>query len=89
MENCPVCKATFRGKHTCHRCKSDLAPLISVEKRAAACLAAARTALANKDYAGAFALSRTSLGLKKSREARSMCVYTGLLAEKKISAAGR
>jgi len=34
MENCPTCKAKYRGENICPRCGSDLSPLIRIEKQA-------------------------------------------------------
>ena len=31
MERCPVCRARFQGETVCHRCGSDLAPLLAIE----------------------------------------------------------
>jgi hypothetical protein len=80
MEACPACKAPFKGGQTCHRCKSDLRPLIAVKERAAACLAAARAAFGQNDYQAAFGLACKSLALKRSEEAESICRYAGFLA---------
>jgi hypothetical protein len=80
METCPACKAPFKGRQICHRCKSDLRPLIAVEERAAACLAAARAAFEQNDYQAACGLACQSLALKRSGEAESLYRYTGFLA---------
>jgi hypothetical protein len=34
MERCPVCRASWKGKPACRRCKSDLTDLIALEKQA-------------------------------------------------------
>jgi hypothetical protein len=80
METCPACKAPFKGGQTCHRCKSDLRPLIAVAGRAAACLAAARAAFEQNDYQAACGLACQSLALKRSGEAESLYRYAGFLA---------
>lgn len=80
METCPACKAPFKGGQTCHRCKSDLRPLIAVAERAVACLAAARVAFGQNDYQAACGLACQSLALKRSQEAESLCRYAGFLA---------
>ena len=80
METCPACKAPFKGSQTCHRCKSDLTPLIAVAERAAACLGAARAAFEQNDYQAAWGLACQSLALRRSQEADSLCRYAGFLA---------
>jgi hypothetical protein len=80
METCPACKAPFKGRQTCHRCKSDLRPLIAVEERSAACLAAARAAFEQNDYQAARSLACQTLALKRSQEAESLYRYAGLLS---------
>ena len=80
METCPACKAPFKGRQTCHRCKSDLRPLIAVSERSTACLAAARAAFAQNDYHAACGLACQSLALKRSGEAESLYRYAGLLS---------
>jgi len=35
MERCPICRATVGDIETCRRCKTDLTPLLRVERTAA------------------------------------------------------
>lgn len=36
MERCPVCRATVTDTETCRRCRTDLAPLLRLERQAEA-----------------------------------------------------
>ena len=34
MEQCPTCKARYRGGEVCHRCQTDLSQVLAVEQAA-------------------------------------------------------
>ncbi|PIE70571.1 MAG: hypothetical protein CSA22_06835 [Deltaproteobacteria bacterium] len=53
MDACPACKAAYKGKGVCHRCKTDLKPFLRLEETAAAHAEKARRALQEAAYAEA------------------------------------
>ena len=72
MKHCPVCNAGYKGGGSCHRCKTDLSPLLAVEARAARYLDLALAALRRNDYTAVRRLARKSLALKSSPEAEKL-----------------
>lgn len=65
MQNCPACRARYKGESLCARCGADLTlPLLS-EQQAEDYLQRAIQLLANDDHASAVAVIQQSLLLKQ------------------------
>lgn len=50
MERCPTCKARCKEKRVCRRCKTDLGPLLDMERDARKHYAEAAEAYKTNDY---------------------------------------
>ncbi len=83
MNRCPTCRAKYKGKPVCYRCKTDLAPLLDVEERAAAHADAARVALESDDPETMFFHARRSFSLRRTPESRCLLASAALLAKRR------
>jgi len=75
MDLCPICKAAWAGKETCHRCKSDLTGFMEIERGAEAELAMAVAAFKEKEYRTAYFHGRRSCSLKRTKQGERLCLY--------------
>lgn len=66
--HCPTCGAPRGQDATCYRCKSDLSPLIGLEREADAWRAEARRCYAQGWYRQAAALAQRALRIETSSE---------------------
>ncbi len=82
MERCPTCKAKFKGKPVCHRCKTDLSLLIKIEKDAAMHLGKAYRALDKGDYEDMFFHAKRSYSLRQLPATQKTLASAALLTRR-------
>ncbi|HSW47310.1 MAG TPA: hypothetical protein VLM89_17235 [Phycisphaerae bacterium] len=85
---CPTCGAARHGESVCHRCKSDLRPLIDLELSVDALTARARRCYARGWYRQAAALAGKAVSLEQSPESLSLLACASIMAGDFPSAAG-
>ncbi len=83
MERCPTCRAKYKGKPICYRCKTDLGPLLDVEERAVAHSEAAHAAHESGDPETMFFHARRSFSLRRTPESRRLLAGAALLARRR------
>ena len=66
MERCPTCGARHAGGPSCHRCRTDLRQVLSVERAAAGCRREALAALDRGDRAAARERAARACALHRS-----------------------
>ncbi len=80
-QRCPTCGAARRDDAVCYRCKTDLAPLIAIERRADALRVEARRCYALGWYRRAVALLREIVSVEATAEDYRLlacaCVHCG------------
>ena len=79
-ERCPTCRAPRHGEAVCHRCKSDLDPLIRLERRVDVLRAQARRCYARGWYRRTAALAEEMVALESSRENLKLLACAHLMA---------
>jgi hypothetical protein len=82
MERCPTCKAKYKGKPVCHRCKTDLSLLIKIEKDAAMHLQKAYQAFEEGDYEDMFFNARRSCSLRQLPGGKKMLACAAILTRR-------
>jgi len=82
MQRCPTCKAVYKGKKFCHRCKTDLSILIDIEKRAESHLKKASLAFESKDYDNMFFHAKRSYSLISTAKSQRLLALAALLVKK-------
>ena len=78
-QRCPTCNAPRPGDTTCHRCKSDLALLIRLERHVDAVSQQARLCYARGWYRQAASLARTGVSLESTPDALRLLACACLL----------
>ncbi|MCP4692258.1 MAG: hypothetical protein GY859_29710 [Desulfobacterales bacterium] len=86
MDRCPTCRAKYKGKRRCYRCKTDLGPLLDVEERAAAHYEAARAAHESGDLETMFLHAGRSFSLRRAPESRRLLAAAALLTRRRALA---
>lgn len=66
MKKCPTCNAVYKGKPTCHRCRTDLSPLLALEKQVQNHIQLALEAHIQKDYARMLFHARRAFMIRKN-----------------------
>lgn len=79
MERCPTCKAKYRGKRVCHRCRTDLGPLLDIGKDAKEHYRKAAAAFREDDYKRMHEHARRACSLLKTPETTRMLACASLL----------
>ncbi|MFW6333234.1 MAG: hypothetical protein ACOC23_08020 [Thermodesulfobacteriota bacterium] len=80
MDRCPTCRAEHRGGDSCHRCKTDLKPLLEIEKRAEDHRTEAVRAFHLKDYRSMFHHARRSRSLRRTPESDRLLACAAMLS---------
>ena len=88
MERCPTCGARHAGGPTCHRCRTDLRQVLSVERAAAGCRREALAALDRGDRAAARERAARACALHRSPDNLAAAAL-GALADRDFPAAVR
>ena len=88
MERCPTCGARHAGGPSCHRCRTDLQQVLSVERAAAHCRRQALAALGRGDRAAARERASHACALHRSRESLTAAALAAL-ADRDFPAAVR
>ena len=78
-EQCPVCRARFRGVRICSRCGADLSPLMRLLVEAWRLREAARDSLAAGDLASACRLAAQAQRLQVTGEGGALCLLSAWL----------
>jgi hypothetical protein len=76
MERCPVCRASFRGGSSCHRCGADLSPLLAIDRQAEALERRAVQYLVAGDLDGAAAAAEQAVASRGAPLAVSLVGFT-------------
>ncbi|MBW2568452.1 MAG: hypothetical protein JRD93_02325 [Deltaproteobacteria bacterium] len=79
MERCPTCNAAYKGTPTCRRCKTDLRPLLDIEKKSRTHYNAAAAAFTGNDFNGMFFHAKRSFSLMQTPENYRMFACSALL----------
>lgn len=79
MKNCPVCNAEYKQKIICHRCKTDLGLLLSVEATAKRYVMESAEHDTRGDYEWMYHAMKRSWSLKKTDESRKALARSALL----------
>jgi hypothetical protein len=79
LEKCPTCNANIIGKRRCHRCKTDLSPLLNIEASARDHLGKARKAFEAEDYPNMFLHARRAFSLRQTSDAYRMLACAALI----------
>lgn len=79
-ERCPTCSAPRHGDALCHRCKSDLVPLLRLEHRVDHLAAEARRCYARGWYRRAAAVAAEAVSLEASPDHLSLLACANLMA---------
>ncbi len=74
MEQCPACGAKSRQRRTCHRCKSNLGPLLDIEADARKCLESAESAHGAGNHEDAYRQARRACTLLRTPDAVRLLV---------------
>ena len=82
MNTCPACNAKYLGRKNCHRCKSDLTPLLKIESQAEEYLDKALSALKKNEYDKMGCFAKKSCALKHSQQGKKLLFYATLLSGK-------
>lgn len=82
FEKCPVCNARYAGKARCHRCRTDLAPLLNVLSQADAHYRRAVSARNRRDFKAMFHHARRSYQLHRGEATRKLLAVAALLNRK-------
>jgi hypothetical protein len=86
-DRCPTCRAPRHGEAVCHRCRSDLGPLIRLEGRVDLLRAQARRCYARGWYRRAAALAEEMVALESSPENLRLRACAALMAGDFLAAA--
>lgn len=86
MERCPTCKAKYKGKPVCHRCKTDFSLLLQIENDAAMHLKKASRAFDEEDYDNMFFHAKRSFSLRQLPGAKKMLACAAILTRRYASA---
>lgn len=81
-DQCPVCRARFRGARLCSRCGADLGPLMRLTVEAWMFREAARDALAAGDFGHAHRLAAQARRRRVTREGEALCLLSAWLEER-------
>ena len=88
MERCPTCGARYAGGSSCHRCRTDLRQVLSVERAAARCRRQALAALDRGDRAAARERAGRACALHRCPESLTVAALAAL-ADRDFPAAVR
>ena len=88
MDRCPTCGARYAGGASCHRCRTDLRQVLSVERAAAGCRREALAALDRGDRAAARERAARACTLHRSPESLAAAALAAL-ADRDFPAAVR
>lgn len=79
MDFCPVCKAKYKQKEICYRCKADLSPILNIEALAEQIKLDAVKQFNQENYHAMLQLAKRSYLLVKTDEARQLFACAALL----------
>ncbi len=79
MDFCPACKAKFKQKEICYRCKTDLRPLLNIEVLAEQIKLDAVKQFNQENYPVMLQLAKRAYSLIKTEEARQLFACAALL----------
>ncbi|MBW2737444.1 MAG: hypothetical protein JRE64_01065 [Deltaproteobacteria bacterium] len=82
MECCPTCNARYKGTPTCRRCKTDLRPLLDIEKQSMTHYNAAAAAFACNDFNCMFFHAKRSFSLMQTPENCRLLACSALLTHR-------
>ena len=88
MDCCPTCGARHAGGPSCHRCRTDLRPVLAIERAAARHRRQARAALGRRDGAEARRRAARACALHRSPESL-IALAAAALADRDFPAAIR
>jgi len=89
MEHCPACNAKYIGEQICHRCKTDLSPLLNVEAEAASHLQKAMEAFASNNFEQMFYHASRSCSLRRTPHNARILACASVLVGKFDKAVGQ
>lgn len=80
MERCPTCNARYKGRSGCHRCGTDLARLLAIEKEAAEHRDNAVEAFNRQDFDAMYFHARRACALLRTPSAEKHLACAALVA---------
>ena len=80
MNRCPVCRAKYIGKQSCHRCKTDLSLLVKTEHEAKMHFQDALSAFENNDFNQMFFHAKRSFSLYRTERSAKILGCAALLS---------
>ena len=79
MKKCPTCNAVYKGRAICHRCRTDLRPLLALEAQSQYHVECALKACNCKNYPEMFLHAKRAFMIRKTSETARVYAYAALL----------
>ena len=79
MDNCPACNAKYKNKRICHRCKTDLGPLLAMEEEALEQKQSAVSAYRTNEFGKMFYHARRSVCLFYTNDGAKLLASAAVL----------
>lgn len=82
MKRCPTCRAAYTGKRHCHRCRTDLGPLLDIEQKAHDHRRQAALAFVSGNYEMMYLHAGRACSLQRTPEATILLACAALLTHR-------